>query len=657
MEKIIYLKKMCISNWRGRNIALNFDKHNVLSGRNESGKSTTKNAFFWLLTGVDEMNISNYKLFDDRVPVAFENRKTARVEATIEIDGQKFVLAKEATPGWTRKRGSATYEKKSSDDYAFYIDGIAYSAKSYKEFIESNIAPIDILKMMLNTDQYLLLDWKDLRKHFEAIAGKITEDDMQGDYSMINDLLVKYGNDIDNIRTVLKSKINSFKEIVGTETSKGVLKIQIETLKSNLPDISDFDECQRRAYEITKHLDEVKSQMLGLSDSIQPFIEKRNKELLEIGKLKDEADTARTAYIAAYNDKIMKLKDEIAHIDAYNKDVDKFNENTEFELVSAKKCIHEYEKRLEVLNNIRSKLLEENKGIKSLVFTGVSCPYCGQLLPEDKLEAERDKFNQNKERQHRAIVEQGKANNIKIEDVKAQIAKLQETINAGITKRQYKDKSELEKELNDLTTSYIPYEETTDCKGRIAAISLKTSKLTIIPKVDIETLKDEERKLNDELVDVRVKLKTKDGYEKQMEKIRKLEDDLKANAVELAEYEGKLAKVNEYERERAKLISDGVNGNFHFCHIEMTEPKKDGGLVNTCIVKDHDNVNARVANRANKILCGIDIALGLQTHYGLSLPLFIDDSDLINKDNLPNIDGQTILLSVSENDLNIEPLC
>lgn len=653
--KKVFLKKLAYSNWRGQTQSFEFGNFNILSGRNESGKSTALNAFLWLMVGTDDHNRVNYKLFNVKLPQTYENCTTAHAEALITINGQEFLLAKDATPGWTRKRGQSVYEKKMSDDYKFFIDGIAYSPKEYKKFIESNIAPLEKLKLMLNTQQYTLLDWKELRENFDDLISDIHID---GDYSSIKDLLEKYNYDTDNIRNILKAQINTIKDVMGTENKKGILEVKIETLRSNLPDISGIGEWRERENEISEKLNIIKAQLIGLSDRVKPFIEQRNKELTEIGKLEDDADKARTAYIKAYNDKVIKLKDEIAEVDAYNKDAERFNMGAENEFATARKQIAYYEKQLEVLNDTRLKLLEENKKVKSLVFEVASCPYCGQPLPEDKLEAERNKFNQNKERQHQTIVEQGKANNIRIENIKAQIAKLQELINAGCTQRQYKDKSELEKKLNDLTASYIPYEETADCVKRMDVITQKTSCLTVVPKIDNTVLQEEEKKLSDELVSVRVKLGEKNNYDRLSDKIATLENELKANAMKLAELEGKLFKVNEYDKEKAECISNDVNKYFKYIHIDMTQQKKDGGLVNTCVIKDKGGVDALVTNTANVCLAGLDLSVGLQKFYGISLPLFIDDSDLINEENYPNLDGcQVIKLHINRENLKLEVLC
>ena len=104
--------------------------------------------------------------------------------------------------------------------------------------------------------------------------------------------------------------------------------------------------------------------------------------------------------------------------------------------------------------------------------------------------------------------------------------------------------------------------------------------------------------------------------------------------------------MKEYEEEKAKIISDRVNGKFEYVQIEMSETNKSGDIVPACVIKDNKGVNALVTNNASRVLCGIDIAIAFQNFYGLSLPLFIDDYELFSEDNQPDVNRQVIRLIV-----------
>lgn len=190
--KEVQIKKLSIENWRAQNKSIYFIGNiTEIKGRNESGKSSVMNAFLWLLTGYDEEDRLNYNLFDNTVEQTYENAVPASVEAVLDIDGYEYTFKKSAKQGWSRPRGKSEYERKGTDDYTFYTDGIEVSATQYKSQIESLLAPIDKLKIMLNLRYFLMLDWKDMRKQLEAIVGEIESSDFKGDYSVILQDLIK----------------------------------------------------------------------------------------------------------------------------------------------------------------------------------------------------------------------------------------------------------------------------------------------------------------------------------------------------------------------------------------------------------------------------------------------------------------------------------
>ena len=143
--KQVTIKKIMLENWRAQNRVVEFGQTNEIRGRNKEGKSSIMNAFLWLVTGYDEMDRLNYQIFDNTVEQTYDNAKPASVEAVLDIDGYEYTFKKTAKQGWSRPRGKSEYERKGTDDYTFYTDGIEVSATQYKSQIESLLAPIDKL--------------------------------------------------------------------------------------------------------------------------------------------------------------------------------------------------------------------------------------------------------------------------------------------------------------------------------------------------------------------------------------------------------------------------------------------------------------------------------------------------------------------------------
>lgn len=644
--KTITLKKLTLQDWRGQNNSVTFGKNTEIKGRNKSGKSSIFNAWLWLLMGVDSSDNANYKLFDEKVEQTHENSKVASVEAVLDIDGVEYTLKKTAEIGWTRKKGREEYERRGTDNYSFLIDNISRNASEYKAFIEETFAPFYKLKLMLNIGHYLGIEWKELRKIFQDLVGEIKYEDFKGDYSIIKNELAKYAPE--QIKESIKGQMKPIKQNI-----EG-LPITISTLQSSLPDISGLDTIQQEIDEAKEQIENIDKQLLGSSESVQKYIDKRNEELAKIGELEREYSGCKNWYLGKNNDDMSRIREEISEIDLCNKQIARESDSNKQTIENAKKSLKLATYKLEKMNEYRNTLLKQNDEVKAMEFTDDKCSFCGQELPENMLESAKKKFFEQKDAKHKAIVAEGKANNEKISQCKKEIEELQAIIDKGYVEKPLKDKSELEAKLKKLELEFVPYEQTTEGKEKMAVISNMKANLTVVPASDTTALQNMKKELLNEIETNSKKLGLKGEYDKQVAKIAQFQSELKDSAAELALLEGKLNAVERYEREKASIISYRVNSKFDYLHVEMTETNKSGNIVDTCKVTDNMGISASVTNHASKVLIGIDLALALQKFYDVNLPLFIDDADLINSDNMPNMDNQLVKLIVTNEDFCVE---
>ena len=649
--KTIKLKKLTLQDWRAQNRTVEFTDNTEIRGYNKSGKSSVYNGFLWLLTGCDADDRSNYNLFDNTIVQTHDTSKVASVEGVFEIDGVEYTLKRTAEIGWTRKKGRDEYERKGSDNYKFYLDHIERNASDYKKTIEDLFAHIDKLKIMLNLQYFLKLDWKDMRRHLQGMVGEITIDDFNGDYSDILNDLKKYSPE--EVKTSYKAKIKPLKENVGQHGDDGKLGIEIKTLQSNLPEISGLDEAQQEIDDAKSQIEMIDKQLLGSSESLQKFIDKRNEELAKIGELESEYNKCKIEHEANYRNERSNINGEIGKIAFINAEISRENEKNKQTIANAKESLKLATSKLNKLNEYREQLLKQNEEVKAMQFTDDTCAFCGQKLPEDKLEEAKAKFNANKEAKHKSIVAEGKANNLKIEQCKKEIAELEAIIEKGYEENPLKDKSELEAKLKNLEAEFVPYEQTTEGKEKMSVITDMKANLTVIPAQDNEALLNMKKSLMQDIETLSKKLGLKEEYDKQMAVIQGKQKELKDSAVELAKLEGMLNKVTAYEREKASIISNRVNGKFDYIQVKMTEVNKSGELVDTCKILDADGVSASSTNFASQVRCGIDISTAFCKFYGINLPMFVDFAESICEDNYPDTDRQTVKLIVDECKFNV----
>lgn len=644
--KTITLKKLTLQDWRGQNNSVTFGQNTEIKGRNKSGKSSIFNAWLWLLIGVDSSDNANYKLFDEKVEPTHENSKIASVEAVLDIDGVEYTLKKTAEIGWTRKKGREEYERKGVDTYSFFVDSIGRNASDYKAFIEETFAPFSKLKLMLNIGHYLGMEWKELRRMFEDLVGEIKEENFKGDYSIIKNELAKYAPE--QIKESIKGQMKPIKQNI-----EG-LPITINTLQSSLPDISGLDTIQQEIDEAKKQIENIDKSILGNNEQAKVYIEKRNAELAEISKLKQEYAEAESAYNLKPIKQANKIKAQLAEIDGSNTQILKENKLAKETIENTEKSLKLATSKLDKLNEYRNTLLKQNEEVKAMQFIDDKCSFCGQELPEEMLESAKKRFFEQKDAKHKAIVAEGKANNEKIAQCKKEIEELQAILDKGYEEKPLQDTKELTLELQELRDGFVKYSNTKEGKEKLEIIASHEANLTDIPATDTTALQNMKKKLLNEIEANSKKLGLKDEYNKQVTKIAQFQSELKDSATELALLEGKLNAVERYEREKASIISYRVNSKFNYLHVEMTETNKSGNIVNTCKVTDNMGISASVTNHASKVLIGIDLALALQRFYDINLPLFIDDSELINEDNMPFMDNQLIKLIVTNDDFNVE---
>lgn len=642
MRKVT-LKKLSLENYKGRTMSFDFsDGRTIIRGTNEAGKSTLANAFFWLLMGVDAQDRTNYELYDSTLEFTPKNAVPAVVEGAFDIDGSGYVFKRIAKQKWVRKRGRAEYEKAPSDDYTFYVDGLAVSANVYKERIEALFAPIDKLKLMLNVRYYQTLDWKKLRKHFADMVGIINESELQGDYSAIDELLEKYGS-VDFAKEKLRQDINPKKRALEN------VEAEIKGMKVMLPSLEGIEESTKKRAEIVMRIAEIDEEIMGLGEANKPYVEKRRKEEDAIRNRKIALDGERIVWYEEQNEPIHKIIQQIQDVNGKNAEIRELNERIVQQRISINIDIERDEQHLVFLKEELERLRNENKAIKDRAFDeNQVCPNCGQPLPYDKVSEIRERFFNQRLADKKKCVERGLKTKAQIESLEKAIAEKKEQIATLPELQKVLSVDELEIKLEEAKTRILPFEQSEIYAKLTKEIVDMETNLTVVPKLDSAELVAEKQRLNNAITELNGIVGRKAERERGEARIKDKEKEQSEVGVELARLEGLFNKCVEREREWASIVRDKANGHLHYSHVEMTEMTKAGEIVDVCTLTAR-NVPAGSQNNATQILIGVDVARAFQINAGVNLPIFIDNAEGIVSNNLPECDNQIILLYVDEN--------
>lgn len=643
--KTIYLKKLALSNFRGQNHEVEFGDTTVIKGRNGCGKSTLMHGFYYLLSSyTSAQEVKNNNLFDNKVELTKDTPK-AIVEAVVEIEGYEYSLKKVAEAKFVRKRGlDNVYEKASSDTYTLYIDNIETSVSDFNAWIERNICPVDMIPYLLDGSFFANLvenDKSKSRKVLENIIGEVKEEDMKGDYSCIKDDLKRFT--LEQLEERTKNEMKPLKarmaEIPAIIDSKQATLAEYEHI--------EYDSLLKEIESKKADIEQIDATILGQGKVIEPIMGERNR-IYDL--INDKSMMLYETKIAHNNREMAKISAVKARLDEAKRgciEVLKRNE--------AKKANHEAMVRdleavkllLSTYEQTREKLLAERDAIKARVFTEESCAYCGQELPYEKQEEARARFNAKKQKDLEDVVARGKANNVSIENHKDKIAYLEEAIAKGYTLEETPDTLALETEYKEAQSAFVPFESTSEYARLSKEIDDLKATLPEIPTNDNDALTNAKRMLIGELetLNRRYGLKSKaDAIRLEIEMHR---NEQRTIGSEIARLEGKIDKCKEYAQEKADIISFRVNGKMNNCKIDMWAAQKDGTMIPDVVIKGKNGVKYSTLNFSDRIKTCIELQRLFMEKYEVSLPVWIDEYSIFSLDNAPIIQGQSILLSAS----------
>ena len=655
MKKVV-LNELFISNFKGVTAHHVFgENENKVSGRNASGKSTIIRAWLWLLSGRSSADtVANSDLFDNRYELD-ENTPTASVKAVVTIEGEKYTIERTAKAKFTRKRGTSSYEKASSDEYHFFIDEIERNATDFKEWLAANIASEDMLQYLLGGEFFInkiFDDKRAARQIIEKVVGTVTRDEMRGDYSAIDEYLQKYSLD----------EIDSFAQRMAKSVNDRLNEIPalIRNKESEIAEIeqTDFVATDREISELEAERDRLDKQMTDLTERIKPQMEAKHEAERTYQMKKDVLEKAYEDWKKSFDARRQKLTDEIAAIRQQNAKSEKARSDEEARRKMLAQDIERDKKSLGLAKQKRERLLadRDREKAKTLDPSATICPHCGAELQGDKLQAVIDNFEKVKRERIDAIVNEGKRTAAEIEALEKRIADMQKQLDEPLPQVITQPTEDLEKQVFEIVntnTGKIAFMETEQGKTLLDDIGS-----VVIPEVkmpetgEIEAAK---KQVNAQLVP----LYERRGLKNRLTTLRNALDELrieqKEKGAELATYEQQRQAVKDYKQEQMEILSRKVNDGLKFSRLEVWSKQKDGTTIPDLVLKDSNGVNFATTNQASRILTSIDVQRFFCEKLGVNLPTFVDESSTINNENLPKLDNvQMFYLFCADTSLKIE---
>ena len=639
--KEIRLKQLSISNFKGiSKLDIQFKDITTLSGMNATGKSSVFDAFTWLLFDKNSKGDSKFELKPLDKNNEYIRGLNPHVTGILEVDGIETKLSKEYKEKWTSRRGES--EKVFDGNTTKYeIDDVPVKKSDYNKKI-NEIADEETFKLLTNPFHFPNLAWKEQRKVILEVAGGdiSIEDVIKGDEEL---KLVKQDLEQEDVSKLIDSKKGSMKKL---RENKKSIPYKIEELMETVVDF-DVKEVELKISAKESKLKDIDKKISDIANSSKELIAKRDEVMKKISANEKLIEDERQADRKVYDNKIRELQEKIR--------------KEEKELYSCEHKKNEYDYKIKnltnkfnFLENEASKLREQFSKIQSekVDFSSIKteCPTCKRPFEESDIEEKQSEleknFNLDKAKRKKEVIEQGKIKVKEQEDIKedienytVEISDIENNINIKKGNINY-----LEKQISNLT--YTPSETS---KEKILKLKRENNKLLdslgTYETEDNSILLNEKDEINKELKDLYSQLGAVENNKKVNKRIEDLKAEEKQLGVEIARQDGLIMLYEKFITKRVELLEKNINKHFKNVSFKLFSTQVNGAIAETCEATIN-GVPFSNANTAGQINAGIDIINTLSEYFGLIAPIFIDNSECVNK--IADTKGQLIKLVVTE---------
>ena len=671
----VEVKKISLENYKKfSSKSVDLFPRTEISGRNREGKSTLQDAYLDVLTG---------KMANGTEPTSIRRKKNgvevSKVdvvrELTLSIDGKEKVIRKITKQKWRKPRGQSE-EVFDGNETSYEIDEFPAKSKDYTEFIQSIAEPSTLLmcsnpKPFLDTLQKSTAEF---RKVLEKMSGfdiaQFMEENPQ--YAHVEE--ITKGHSVEDTLKKLRKELNAQKKKVDAknteiayETNRSVEAEDTSSLEAKKKELnaelSKLEEQERVLEDSAKGYDSLTYEIRGLKSSRDGLVSNADKELkdkkaaivnthYDLAKNKIEKESAIRMLGMELDNHIRKAQQAKADLDRARQDYPR---------------IKEMEWDDSGLKAIEAETFNDSDAI---------CPTCGQELPEEqisklkasfeekkkaRIEAQlkaKESFESEKQEKLKYVCDLGNTSAAKLKKTNEEIKKLQSEISAA-----QDEVAELTKQIEEEQSKFTELPESVDMTNdeeylavtaRIAELEEKLKSFDDVPGKKQE-LRMQISNVMKQISNVDADIKIAQAAVTEKEKrVAELNEELKILGQVQADIEKNIDTVLNFSIQKNKALAEKINPFFQHFQFSFLDYTIEGNPVETCkMICNGIDYNSGL-NHSDKILCEVDLLNGLQEMNGLNLPIWIDDSESIDKSRIPVLDRQMIILRVTDGDLKVK---
>lgn len=621
-------------------------------GDNATGKTTLFNALTWLLFDRPSTGAKGYTP-KTKGPDGDVHYLDHAAEAQFTMDGGRLVtLRKVFHENYKKKRGSAT-EEFDGHSVDFFIDGVPVKEKEYTAALLGFCGGAEQMKM-LTMPHYFPEDmpWEARRKILLEVCGDVTDTEViasNGELGELPTYLLMPGT-ADQHYTV-----DEYKKIAAAQ------KADINKQLLGIP--GRIDEAQRAIPEETIDVAAIDAQLSALQTKQDGLMEQ--KAALLAG---DTATAEARKRVAAAEAALAEAR--TAHLNR----AAEANQGTQASITALQGRIStamsgKYHLRaeldrqnmnLERLQGRRADLLQEYASIQAETWDEgqAVCPTCHRELPAEDVTRMREAFNIGKSNRLQSVNQQGQreASKEMIEGLQAQIAGLQTEFDAA--EAELKNLTDEQASLQAKLVAPTPFEQTTEYASLAAAVAASKAAEAGAGQTTttaLEALNAQIQAVYAESRELQQQKGKADQAEAQRKRIAELQDQEKALSAQYEELEKGIYLCEQFTKAKVRMLTDRINGKFKNVRFRLFLEQVNGGVKDDCEVLVPNEAGSMVpfrdANNAARINAGLEIIETLAYHWGISMPVFIDNAESVTR--LAHTAMQTVRLVVSDQDAKL----
>lgn len=641
------IEQIRIQNFKGcRDLTIDFSATQTnIFGANGVGKSTIPDAFSWLLFNKDSHgNAPGSDNFREK-PLDADGKEVHNLDTTVEmickLDGAPFNLRRTQREKWVKKRGNAEAVFQGNES-TYWINDVETKLSDFKARIDQ-ITSEEVFRLIASLSAFNRLEWKKRRQQLLAMCDVDVDGHLlcMDKYRPLAHEAEKRGIGVDDLRKVLADLRKRKNEELR------MMPVRIDEARRALPELDD-EQIRSAEYVVADteadiaQIDGYIAQARGCAVDAQ-----HHQQLLA---LETELVSLKRKVLDQHESQRRRLRNEedIASGEFRKKSA---------ELAQQRQDYERSKQRYDEAEQTRTKLRVEFTTLRDAPqVVDANCPLCGQPLPEDEVEALRQKAADKRKADLNAIKERGvkAAADAEVYGGKMtmhaeEISRLEDEVHAAMRQR---DKAYADlMAFPDVDYSVEP--RIAELEQQIVSLRYETQ---APPDERIAQYENRKKDLQQTLARNRAILASRDAAISTKARIAELEAHQKELGAQVSEVEQLIVLAEEFVQDRCGCLEECINSKFPSVRWKLFDVQINGGITDTCICMIPCGgrlVAYECANTASQINADIEIINTLSRYYDLQLPLFVDNSERVNT--LAHTDSQLITLAVSsDSSLRIE---